>query len=173
MRRVAPHRATLRRARLLVLDVDGVLTDGRLYYGPDGEMLKAFHVRDGFGLKQVMLAGIAVAIISGRRSKAVKARARELGIGDVIQGASEKLPELRKLIARRRVSLAECVCVGDDTPDVPLLRAAGVGVAVADAHADARGAADLITLAGGGRGAVREVCDWLVGARVQTPRSSS
>jgi 3-deoxy-D-manno-octulosonate 8-phosphate phosphatase (KDO 8-P phosphatase) len=155
----------LRRARLLVLDVDGVLTDGRLYYGAKGEALKAFHVRDGHGVKAVAAAGVVVAIISGRKSPAVARRARELGIRHVFQGVSDKLAVLDKLLAKLGLTAEQCVCVGDDTPDAPVLAAAGVGVAVADAHDDARNAAQLVTARPGGRGAVREVCDWLVAAR--------
>jgi 3-deoxy-D-manno-octulosonate 8-phosphate phosphatase (KDO 8-P phosphatase) len=157
--------AALRRIRLLVLDVDGVLTDGRLYYGPRGEALKAFHVRDGYGIKQVAGAGITVAILSGRKTPAVTSRARELGIRHVVQGASDKLAALRKLAKARRIPLEDCACIGDDTPDAPILEAAGLGIAVADAHPDALAAANLVTTKPGGRGAVREVCDWLVAAR--------
>ncbi|HEY6124897.1 MAG TPA: HAD-IIIA family hydrolase [Steroidobacteraceae bacterium] len=159
----------LARVRLLVLDVDGVLTDGRLFYGPKGELLKAFHVRDGHGIKAVAAAGITVAIISGRKSAAVVRRAKELGIRHVTQGASDKLSALRKLAKARRVTLEECACVGDDTPDAPILAAAGVGVAVADAHQDALAVADVVTTRPGGHGAVREVCDWLVAARKAAP----
>jgi 3-deoxy-D-manno-octulosonate 8-phosphate phosphatase (KDO 8-P phosphatase) len=162
---VARYRDALRRVRLLVLDVDGVLTDGRLYYGPRGESLKVFHVRDGFGIKQVDSAGIAVAILSGRKSAAVSRRARELGIRSVTQGAADKLLELRKLAKTRGIPLEHCACVGDDTPDAPILAAAGVGIAVADAHPDALAAAKLVTTRPGGQGAVREVCDWLIAAR--------
>lgn len=161
----AGFQAALRRVRLLVLDVDGVLTDGRLFYGPKGELLKAFHVRDGHGIKQVATAGITVAIISGRKSAAVVRRARGLGIRHVTQGASDKLVALRKLAKARGVALEDCLCVGDDTPDAPILAAAGLGVAVADAHQDALDAADLVTTRAGGHGAVREVCDWLMAAR--------
>jgi 3-deoxy-D-manno-octulosonate 8-phosphate phosphatase (KDO 8-P phosphatase) len=164
----ATLRPALVRVRLLVLDVDGVLTDGRLFYGPKGELLKAFHVRDGYGIKQVAAAGIAVAIISGRKSAAVLRRAKELGIRFVTQGANDKLSALRKLAKARRVSLEECACVGDDTPDAPILAAAGIGVAVADAHEDALAVADLVTTRPGGHGAVREVCDWLIAARKGT-----
>jgi 3-deoxy-D-manno-octulosonate 8-phosphate phosphatase (KDO 8-P phosphatase) len=160
-----PFRPALARVRLLVLDVDGVLTDGRLFYGPKGELLKSFHVRDGFGIKQVEAAGITVAIISGRKSAAVLRRAKELGIRYVTQGSNDKLGALRKLAKARHVSLEECACVGDDTPDAPILAAAGVGIAVADAHADALSVADLVTTRAGGQGAVREVCDWLIAAR--------
>ena len=98
---MARFQVALRRVRLLVLDVDGVLTDGRLFYGPKGELLKAFHVRDGHGIKQVAAAGITVAIISGRKSAAVARRARELGIRHVTQGTSDKLAALRKLAKAR------------------------------------------------------------------------
>jgi 3-deoxy-D-manno-octulosonate 8-phosphate phosphatase (KDO 8-P phosphatase) len=98
---VARFRDALARVRLLVLDVDGVLTDGRLHYGPRGEAMKAFHVRDGFGIKQVAAAGITVAILSGRKSAAVSSRARELGIRSVTQGATDKLVALRKLAKAR------------------------------------------------------------------------
>lgn len=162
---VTKFQEALRRVRLLVLDVDGVLTDGRLFYGPKGELLKAFHVRDGHGIKQVAQAGITVAIISGRKSAAVLHRARGLGIRHVTQGATDKLVALRKLAKARGVPLEDCVCVGDDTPDAPILEAAGLGIAVADAHQDAVAAADLVTIRPGGHGAVREVCDWLIAAR--------
>ena len=155
----------LRRVRLLALDVDGVLTDGRLYYGPRGESTKVFHVRDGFGIKRVQESGIEVAIISGRKSAAVAKRARDLGIKHVFQGVGDKLAVLEKLAKSRGVALEHCACVGDDTPDAPILAAAGLGVAVADAHADALAAADLVTSRPGGHGAVREVCDWLMAAR--------
>jgi 3-deoxy-D-manno-octulosonate 8-phosphate phosphatase (KDO 8-P phosphatase) len=155
----------LRRVRLLALDVDGVLTDGRLHYGPRGESTKVFHVRDGHGIKRVQDAGIEVAIISGRKSAAVAKRARDLGIKHVFQGVGDKLAVLQKLAKARDVALEHCACVGDDTPDAPILAAAGLGVAVADAHADALAAADLVTARAGGHGAVREVCDWLLDAQ--------
>lgn len=155
----------LRRVRLLVLDVDGVLTDGRLYYGARGESLKVFNVKDGHGIKQVAAAGITVAIISGRKSAIVTRRARELGIRHVAQGVSDKLAALTKLSRSQAVSLEHCACVGDDTPDAPMLHAAGLAIAVADAHPDARAVADLLTTRPGGQGAVREVCDWLIDAR--------
>jgi 3-deoxy-D-manno-octulosonate 8-phosphate phosphatase (KDO 8-P phosphatase) len=162
---VASFHPALRRVRLLVLDVDGVLTDGRLFYGAKGEALKAFHVRDGHGIKQVTAAGITVAIISGRKSAAVARRARELGIKHVTQGATDKLAALLRLLKARNVALEHCACVGDDTPDAPILQVAGLAIAVADAHADALAAAHLVTARPGGHGAVREVCDWLLDAR--------
>jgi len=156
--------------RLLVLDVDGVLTDGRLYFGPRGEALKAFHVRDGVGLRQLQRAGFEVAVISGRRSPMVTARCRELGVRHVLQGVGDKLAALRRLCARLRLTPAACACVGDDLPDVPLMRAAALSFAVADAHRVARRAADVVTRLPGGRGAVREVCDHLLALKARRTR---
>ncbi len=153
------------RIRLLVLDVDGVLTDGRLYFGPQGEALKVFHVRDGAGLKQLAAAGIAVAVISGRRSQMTSRRCRELGVRHVMQGVQDKLAAFRRLCARLDLTAAACACIGDDTPDVPLMREAGLAFAVADAHPQARSAAHIVTALPGGKGAVREVCDYLLAAR--------
>jgi 3-deoxy-D-manno-octulosonate 8-phosphate phosphatase (KDO 8-P phosphatase) len=161
---VVTFQPALRRVRLLVLDCDGVLTDGRLHYGPRGELMKSFHVRDGHGIKEIAAAGIDIAIISGRKSTALTRRARELGIRTVVQGANDKFAALEKLARSSGFSLEQCACVGDDTPDVPVLEAAGLGIAVADAHPDALAAADLVTSRPGGYGAVREVCDWLVAA---------
>jgi 3-deoxy-D-manno-octulosonate 8-phosphate phosphatase (KDO 8-P phosphatase) len=154
--------------RLLVLDVDGVLTDGRLYFGARGEALKVFHVRDGYGLREVLAAGIKVAVISGRRSAAVAARARELGIRHLVQGASDKLQAFEHLRKRLQVPASACACIGDDVPDVPLFAAMGLAFAVRDAHPLARRAADRVTRLAGGRGAVREVCDQLLAARGAT-----
>jgi 3-deoxy-D-manno-octulosonate 8-phosphate phosphatase (KDO 8-P phosphatase) len=151
--------------RLLILDVDGVLTDGRLYYGPRGEALKVFHVRDGAGLKQLCAAGLVVAVISGRRSPMTRRRCRELGIRHVIQGVADKQAALQRLCLRLAIAPAECACIGDDTPDVPMMRMAGLAFAVADAHEEARRAAHVVTALPGGHGAVREVCDRLLAAR--------
>jgi 3-deoxy-D-manno-octulosonate 8-phosphate phosphatase (KDO 8-P phosphatase) len=151
--------------RVLVLDVDGVLTDGRLYYGPRGEALKVFHVRDGAGLKQLAAAGVTVAVISGRRSTMTRLRCRELGIRHVLQGVRDKAAALRTLCTRLRVEPADCACIGDDTPDIPLMRLVGLAYAVADAHVEARQAAHRVTTLPGGQGAVREVCDHLLAAR--------
>jgi len=150
---------------LVILDVDGVLTDGRLYFGPGGEMLKCFHVRDGHGIRQAVTAGISFAVISGRKSRAVAARCRELGIETVIQGCDDKLSAFRTLIQRLKLAPAQCACVGDDAPDVPLMTAVGLAFAVADAHPVAIAAAHRVTALSGGRGAVREVCDLLLAAR--------
>ncbi len=157
----------LRNVRLLVLDVDGVLTDGRIYYGARGEALKVFHVLDGHGIREVQRAGIVVAVISGRASPAVRRRCRELGIRHLRQGVEDKLAVLQRLCARLGVALEECAAVGDDTPDVPVLRAVGHAFAVPGAHPSAHRAAGRVTRAAGGLGAVREVCDLLVAARAR------
>ena len=157
--------AVARAIRLLVLDVDGVLTDGRLYISATGEEFKAFHVRDGSGLVAVQKAGVAVAIISGRDSGAVRQRAAELGIRHVRQGVTDKAAALDELMRETGVQAREVACVGDDTPDIPMLRKAALAVAVADAHPSAAAVAHWVTASGGGRGAVREVCDQLLRSR--------
>jgi 3-deoxy-D-manno-octulosonate 8-phosphate phosphatase (KDO 8-P phosphatase) len=161
---VSPIRAAAR-VRLLVLDVDGVLTDGRLYYGARGEALKVFHVRDGLGLKRLAAAGIRVAVISGRRSGMTAHRCRELGIPHLFQGIEDKLGAFQRMCARLGLAAGDCACVGDDVPDVPLMREVGLAFAVADAHPQARKAAHVVTSLAGGKGAVREVCDYLLEAR--------
>ncbi len=150
---------------LVVLDVDGVLTDGRLWYGPDGENLKVFDVRDGHGIKTLIAAGIGVAVISGRRSSAVTARMRELGVSDVAQGVGDKARALAELLKRNAIDARRVACLVDDTPDLDLMAAVGLPAAVADAHPDVLAAAGHVTRAKGGRGAVREFCDWLLAAR--------
>ena len=156
---------TAARVRVLVLDVDGVLTDGRLYYGLRGEALKVFHVRDGLGLKLLAQAGITVAVISGRRSSMTGTRCRELGIKHVLQGVADKLAAFERLRGRLRVAAGLCACVADDVSDLPLMREVGLSFAVADAHPQARSAADVVTDLPGGTGAVREICDFLLEAR--------
>jgi 3-deoxy-D-manno-octulosonate 8-phosphate phosphatase (KDO 8-P phosphatase) len=157
--------AQLQHMQLLVLDVDGVLTDGRLYYGPDGEMIKTFHVRDGAGIKAVLAAGIEVAVISGRRTPAVDARCRELGINHVEQGCDDKPAAFQRLLDKLHIAASDAICVVDDTTDLTLMRACGCSVAVADSHALVLKAADRVTTLAGGLGAVREVCDWLLAAK--------
>jgi len=157
--------ARLSQIRLLVLDVDGTLTDGSLRYGPNGETEKVFHVRDGYGIKAVMAAGICVAVISGRQSAAVLRRCKELGIHHIHQGIEDKAPVLRQLLATLGIQAHQFACVGDDVPDVPLMLEAGFAVAVADAHPKASLLAHRRTRLPGGAGAVREVCDWLLAAR--------
>ena len=155
----------LARIRLLVLDVDGVLTDGRLYFGARGEALKVFHVRDGHGIKLLMGAGIHVAAFSGRRSAAVAARMRELGVPHVVQACGDKVAALHRLTEKLDLNPLDCACLCDDTPDLPLMSAVGMAGAVADAHPVVRSAAHWIAAADGGQGAVREFCDAMLRAR--------
>jgi 3-deoxy-D-manno-octulosonate 8-phosphate phosphatase (KDO 8-P phosphatase) len=165
-RTLAARRQTpLARLELLVLDVDGVLTDGSLYFGARGEAQKVFHVRDGHGIKLLMAAGVAVAVVSGRRSGAVAARMRELGVSHVIQACGDKVAALQRLTKRLDVDPLNCACLVDDTPDLPLMSAVGVAGAVADAHPLVLSAAHWIAAANGGRGAVRELCDAILRAR--------
>jgi 3-deoxy-D-manno-octulosonate 8-phosphate phosphatase (KDO 8-P phosphatase) len=154
-----------RRLALLVLDVDGVLTDGGLWFGPRGETLKRFHVRDGHGIKLLRAAGIEVAVVSGRRSAAVRTRCRELGVRLVMQGVADKSQALDKLLQRLSLTDTQVACVGDDTPDVPLFVRVALAVAVRDAHPLAARAAHCRTRLPGGNGAVREVVDWILARR--------
>jgi 3-deoxy-D-manno-octulosonate 8-phosphate phosphatase (KDO 8-P phosphatase) len=155
----------LSNVQLLILDVDGVLTDGRLYFGAKGEALKVFHVRDGHGIKLLMAAGVQVAAFSGRRSGATAARLRELRVPTVVQGCADKLAAFTKLTKRLKVDPLNCACIVDDTPDLPLMSAVGLAAAVADAHPVVLSAAHWIARSPGGLGAVRELCDALLRAR--------
>lgn len=151
--------------RLLVLDVDGVLTDGRLYFTAEGETLKAFHVRDGSGMVQLRKAGIAIAIISGRDSSMVSTRLRELGVTHIQQGSRDKHGGLQHLLNELQLKPEQVACVGDDTPDLPMFEIAHLGCAVADAHPAVLRVAHYVTQASGGLGAVREVCDLILQAQ--------
>jgi 3-deoxy-D-manno-octulosonate 8-phosphate phosphatase (KDO 8-P phosphatase) len=154
-----------RHIRLLALDVDGVLTDGRLYFTEDGQEIKTFDTQDGHGIKLLQHAGIQCAIITGRTTKLVERRARNLGIVHLLQGREDKLVALKELSAQLNIPLDEMAYAGDDWPDLPAIRAAGLGVAVANAHREVRRYADFVTLAAGGRGAVREICDLILEAQ--------
>ncbi len=155
-------RERMARIEMLVLDVDGVLTDGRIIYADDGREIKAFHVRDGAALRFWIDAGKQVAIISGRNSPIVAKRAAEFGITRIVQGAGSKLPALKSLCADANLRPDQVSVVGDDLPDLPLLRNCGLGIAVADACPELRAAADWITQLPGGQGAVREVIERLM-----------
>jgi 3-deoxy-D-manno-octulosonate 8-phosphate phosphatase (KDO 8-P phosphatase) len=163
----------LRRVRALALDVDGVLTDGGMYYGPRGEALKKFNVKDGMGIRLVREAGIAVVFITGEKSPAVLHRAAKLRIRDVYRGVEDKAAALRKFLTARKIAPQETVYVGDDLGDLPAMRLAGIAVAVADAVAEVRRAAHWVTSRRGGDAAVREVCDALLLARRNSPQVSS
>ena len=155
----------LSRIRLLISDVDGVLTDGRLIFDAAGVESKEFHVRDGAGLKYWIRAGHRAALLTGRESTVVARRAAELGIDLVEQGATDKLPALGRLLAAAGCAAAETAYLGDDLPDLPVLRAVGFAVAVADATEEVRAAADYVTAARGGWGAVREVVELILKAQ--------
>jgi 3-deoxy-D-manno-octulosonate 8-phosphate phosphatase (KDO 8-P phosphatase) len=159
--------------RLLALDVDGVLTDGRITYGSNGEELKSFNIKDGLGIKLAQRAGIEVAIITGRSSSMVERRAAELGIGTIIQGREDKLLALRELCEARQLELTECAYMGDDLPDLAAVRAAGIGMTVADASAAVQASADWQSSFNGGAGAVREACEALLEARGQRAQLES
>jgi len=151
---------------LVVFDVDGVFTDGRLFLNADGiETHKIFHVRDGYGIKRLLASGIEVAIISGRESAAVAARMAALGVRHVFQGRDDKLPVLEALLAELGVAPGHTAFVGDDEPDLPPMAAVALAIAVADAHPKVRAASHWVTPSRGGRGAVREVAEFLLESR--------
>jgi 3-deoxy-D-manno-octulosonate 8-phosphate phosphatase (KDO 8-P phosphatase) len=151
--------------RLAVFDIDGVFTDGRIWLGTDGTEFKAFSVRDGVGVKQLLAAGIEIAIISGRASSAVDRRMAELGVGRVMQGIRDKGAALAQLLNETGVEPARVAYLGDDTPDLPAMQVVGLPAAVADAHPEVRAASLWTSSLPGGRGAVREFCEFLLGAR--------
>ncbi len=157
------HRAAA--IRLLVLDVDGVLTDGRITYTADGVEIKSFHVRDGSGIVFWQRMGGKSVIISGRTSKAVDVRAAELGITMVVQGSSDKRAALDRVLEATGLQAAEACAVGDDLPDLPVLRSCGLAAAVADACPEVRAAAHYVTQMRGGRGVVREIVELLLRAQ--------
>ena len=153
------------RVQLLCLDVDGVLTDGGLYMDDHGVETKRFHVRDGAGLRMWMRMGGHVALITGRRGMAVRHRADELGIRHVLQGSTDKLSDFRGLLEHLKINASEAAMVGDDLPDLPILRMCGYPMAVSDAVPEVRAIARFVTVRPGGQGAVREVIEHLLAAR--------
>ena len=166
-----------RSVRLAIFDVDGVMTDGSLYIGAQGEAFKAFNILDGHGVKMLQAAGVPAAIISGRSSEAVAHRARELGIEHVVQGCADKVAAFDALRARLGLAALDCAFVGDDLPDLPVMQRCGFAVAVPNAVEPVRQAAHYVTRASGGRGAVREFCELVLRARgesgvpMQAPRA--
>lgn len=154
-----------RRVRLAIFDVDGVMTDGTLYIGAQGEAFKAFNILDGHGMKMLQAAGVATAIISGRSSEAVARRAAELSVAHVVQGSADKVADFERLIAAVGVDAKECSFVGDDLPDLAIMKRCGLAVAVANAVDGVKQGAHYVTRASGGKGAVREFCELLLRAR--------
>jgi 3-deoxy-D-manno-octulosonate 8-phosphate phosphatase (KDO 8-P phosphatase) len=153
------------RVRLMIFDVDGVLTDGSLHYGPGGEALKTFNVLDGHGIKLLQRAGIDTAIVSARESTIVTRRAADLGIRHVFQGAHDKRTAFAELLNTTERQHAECGYIGDDVIDLPILLQVGFAASVPNAHPEVRTRVHYVTKAGGGRGAVRELCDFLLRAQ--------
>lgn len=154
-----PNTQRIKKIKILVLDVDGVLTDGRIIMDDRGREIKFFDVRDGHGLKMLMRTGIEIVFLTGRKSRVVEHRARELGITEVYQGARNKVEIFEAVLERKGLQAAEAAYAGDDIVDVPVLKRAGFSVAVANAVVEAKRAAHYVTKNKGGRGAVREVCE--------------
>jgi len=161
----AEVRTRIEKIRLLGLDVDGVMTDGRLYYHDDGTESKAFDVRDGHGIKMLQKVGMEVFLISGRNSPMVDKRAMDLGISEVTQGVRDKVPVLERIASQKGLTLDQIAFVGDDLVDLPVMQRVGLAVTVADASEHLFEKAHYVTLAPGGRGAVREVVELILGVQ--------
>lgn len=153
------------RIRLVIFDVDGVLTDGSLYVGNNGEEYKAFNIKDGLGMKMLMESGIEIGIITARSSPLVTQRMESLGVTHLYQGQHEKLPAYRQLIEKLGLDNEQAAYVGDDLLDLPLMKRAGLAIAVQDAHSLAKRHAHWQTSSPGGRGAAREVCELIMQAQ--------
>jgi len=164
--------ARARGIALAIFDVDGVMTDGRIYLGESGEEMKAFNVLDGHGIKMLRESGIEVAILSGRRARCVERRAGELGIKHVIQGAGEKLPVFHALLETLRLKPDQAFYMGDDLVDLPVLMACGLSFTVPDAPAEVRRSVHQVTRRRGGEGAVRDACETLMHLRANKAEAS-
>jgi 3-deoxy-D-manno-octulosonate 8-phosphate phosphatase (KDO 8-P phosphatase) len=159
----APARAA--RVRLMIFDVDGVLTDGSLLYGADGETVKRFNVLDGHGIKMLQQAGIATAIISARQSEIVARRAADLGVAHVYQGVHDKRAAFEQLLTQAVLGADACGFAGDDVIDLPILLRVGFAASVPNGHAEVQARAHYVTQAHGGHGAARELCDFILRAQ--------
>lgn len=148
--------------KLVVFDIDGVLTDGQLYFLPDGQDFKAFNTRDGLGITRLMKYGIQIAVISGRKSIAVEQRMKALGIQHVYLGYEHKLEIYQKICQELNISDTQTACIGDDVIDIPLINKAALGVAVSDSHPLVKLSANYVTRQSGGHGAARELCDLIM-----------
>ncbi|MFC3121314.1 3-deoxy-manno-octulosonate-8-phosphatase KdsC [Agaribacter flavus] len=151
--------------KLLVLDVDGVLSDGYVFMGNSGEELKAFNTKDGYGIKAVISEGVKVAVITGRQSNIVEQRMRSLNVNYIVQGQENKSQAIRAIMTELNCTKSSVASIGDDMPDIGLFDNSGIKVAVNDAHPYILGQADFVTSLAGGRGAVREFCDLILMAR--------
>lgn len=152
----------LQQIKLVICDVDGVFSDGRIYLSEQGDEIKAFHTRDGFGVKALLQQGIQVAVITGRSSQIVARRMRQLGLTDIIQGCEDKLSAYRDLRQKYELQDTEIACLGDDIPDLGMIQQAQLGVAVFDAHPYLQQQAQYVTTKPGGFGAVRELSDLIL-----------
>jgi 3-deoxy-D-manno-octulosonate 8-phosphate phosphatase (KDO 8-P phosphatase) len=155
--------------RLVALDIDGTLTDGGIVFGPEGELAKRFDVRDGFGLQLLKQAGIQRVIITGRGSRIVEKRVQDLGLDAVVQRCPDKAVALADLAQQFGLKLEQCAMMGDDWPDVPAMKVAGLAAAPADAQAEVKAVCDWISREKAGHGAVREFCEWLLKAQGHWP----
>ena len=160
---VAIERAS--RVRLMIFDVDGILTDGSLHFGPEGEVSKTFNVLDGHGIKLLQQSGVSTAIISARQSPIVLRRATDLGIHHVFQGIHDKRSAFEQLLTQTNTTADTCGFVGDDVIDLPILLRVGFAASVPNAHAEVRSRVHYVTQASGGRGAARELCDFILRAQ--------
>jgi 3-deoxy-D-manno-octulosonate 8-phosphate phosphatase (KDO 8-P phosphatase) len=151
--------------RLMIFDVDGVLTDGSLQFGPDGEVIKTFNVLDGHGIKMLQQSGVATAIISARQSAIVGRRANDLGIRHVHQGVHDKRAAFEQLLAQTAISAEACGFIGDDVIDLSILSRVGFAASVPAGHPEVRSRVHYVTQASGGRGAAREICDFILRAQ--------
>lgn len=148
--------------KLFVCDIDGVFSDGRIYLGNEGEELKAFHTKDGYGIKALGASGVDVAVITGRQSTIVQTRMTALNVKHIVQGQENKLPTLKAMIANLNLSPEQVAYIGDDMPDYECMHHVGLSIAVNDAHPSILALADYTTVTRGGFGAVREACDLLM-----------
>lgn len=155
----------LKHIKMLLLDVDGVLTDGRIIYDERGAEIKEFNVKDGLGIRMLMSAGIQIGIVTGRSSPALQHRCNNLGIDLVLDGIQNKAAVLDNILHSHSITSDSIAFVGDDLPDLPLMRRVGVSISVADAHPLVAEHAHMITVSGGGNGAVREICDAILQAQ--------
>lgn len=155
----------LKHIKMLLLDVDGVLTDGSIIYDDRGAEIKEFNVKDGLGIRMLMSAGIHVGIVTGRGCPALEHRCRNLGIDLVLDGVKDKAAVLDGIIQDSGIAADEIAFMGDDLPDLPLMRRVGLSIAVSDAHPQVARQVDMLTVAAGGKGAVREACDAILKAR--------
>lgn len=153
---------SVKKLKLLILDVDGVLTDGRLFFDQQGAEYKSFHARDGHGIKMLRETGVEVAVISGRKSAVVSLRMKNLGIQHVYQGYEDKIGAFEEILSKMKITTEQVAHVGDDLLDLPLMMRAGLGIAVQDANDTVKNYADCITEIKGGLGAVREICDFIM-----------